>query len=223
MKNLMKSDEFANILSLRIQYNRSIKLANFVLNKLRYLQHLWPKVAGSRSPWCSFGKHRCIQRSMAGMELSWHRSVQFIHIKSAFGKSESRRSLRIQNCDKLESVWFLPYTWMQNVSETDSSPVTFDTWFSCLYKGLFKNGNTQNYLMIKRLNHDEPSCFHDFQTFPSSHLPIFANTHIILTSSHLPIFTSSYLHTSLSLSLSLSFLSFGRRRSEKAPWNGQMR
>ena len=30
----MKSDEFANILSLRIQY-RSIKLANFVLNKLR--------------------------------------------------------------------------------------------------------------------------------------------------------------------------------------------
>ena len=105
-------------------------------------QHLRPKVVGFRSPWCkSVGKHRRIQRSMAGIELSrlsptypdqtnvwkvWHLEVSAFKVVT-----------RLNQCDR---QWFVPYKWMQNVSETDRSPVEFGTWFSCLYKGLFKNG-----------------------------------------------------------------------------------
>jgi hypothetical protein len=50
---------------------------------------------------------------------------------------------------------------MQNVSETGRSPVAFGTWFSCLYKGLFKNGYPN--LSNDQWNHGE-SGFHGFQT-----------------------------------------------------------
>ena len=56
-------------------------------------QHLRPKVVGFRSPWCkSAGKHRRIQRSMAGIELSWHGSAQLTQTKPTFGKSDTWKS-----------------------------------------------------------------------------------------------------------------------------------